>query len=161
VHTASTDELDRHVHDVLKRKNKYRRVMKGVWAFLKTPLGTLFGLYGFLVVFWGTALVFFLAKWINVGNTTTQDFWTEVCEQIENGLFCLTGIGLIPWRLIDTYRIIIIWYYKRLTRKLRKKAGLPELYDMDDLPDPIFDPNYVHVLTDKQQYELHHQQKSS
>jgi len=110
-------------------------------------------------VFWGTALVFFLAKWINVGNTTTQDFWTEVCEQIENGLFCLTGIGLIPWRLIDTYRIIIIWYYKRLTRKLRKKAGLPELYDMDDLPDPIFDPNYVHVLTDKQQYELHHQQK--
>jgi hypothetical protein len=34
--TASTDELDRHVHDVLKRKNKFRRVMKGVWAFLKT-----------------------------------------------------------------------------------------------------------------------------
>lgn len=74
------------------------------------------------LVFWGTALVFFLAKWINLGNTTTQDFWTEVCEQIENGgsvsitpiepsltppfagLFCLTGIGLIPWRLIDTYR---------------------------------------------------------
>ena len=36
VQTASTDELDRHVHDVLKRKNKFRRVMKGVWAFLKT-----------------------------------------------------------------------------------------------------------------------------
>jgi hypothetical protein len=36
VHTSSTDELDRHVHDVLKRKNKFRRVMKGVWAFLKT-----------------------------------------------------------------------------------------------------------------------------
>ena len=34
--TTSTDELDRHVHDVLKRKNKFRRVMKGVWAFLKT-----------------------------------------------------------------------------------------------------------------------------
>lgn len=49
-----------------------------------------------------------------------------------------------------------IWYYKRRTRKLRKKAGLPELYDNDDLPDPMFDPNYVHVLTDKQQYELHH-----
>jgi hypothetical protein len=49
-----------------------------------------------------------------------------------------------------------IWYYKRRTRKLRKKAGLPELYDKDDLPDPIFDPNYVHVLTDQEQYELHH-----
>jgi hypothetical protein len=54
-----------------------------------------------------------------------------------------------------------IWYYKRLTRKLRKKAGLPELYDKDDLPDPIFDPNYVHVLTDKQEYELHHRTFSS
>ncbi|KAI0269105.1 hypothetical protein BC834DRAFT_1039699 [Gloeopeniophorella convolvens] len=155
----STDELDRHVHDVLKRRQKFRRVMKGVWAFLKTPLGIAFGIYGFLVVFWGTALVFFLAKWIDLHNQTTQDFWVEVCEQIEDGLFCLTGIGLIPWRLIDTYRIVTIWYYKRLTRKLRRKAGLPELYDNDDLPDPIFDPNYVHVLTDKQQYELHHQQK--
>jgi hypothetical protein len=49
-----------------------------------------------------------------------------------------------------------IWYYKRRTRKLRRKAGLPELYDNNDLPDPIFDPNYVHVLTDKEEYELHH-----
>ena len=54
--------------------------------------------------------------------------------------------------------IIKIWYYKRRTRKLRKKAGLPELYDNNDLPDPIFDPNYVHVLTDKQEYELHHRE---
>jgi hypothetical protein len=54
--------------------------------------------------------------------------------------------------------MIKIWYYKRQTRKLRKKAGLPELYDKDDLPDPIFDPNYVRVLTDKQQYELHHRE---
>ena len=52
--------------------------------------------------------------------------------------------------------MIKIWYYKRRTRKLRKKAGLPELYDNDDLPDPAFDPNYVHVLTDKQEHELHH-----
>ncbi len=38
VRTASMDELDRHVHDVLerRRKNKYRRVLKGLWAFLKT-----------------------------------------------------------------------------------------------------------------------------
>ena len=54
--------------------------------------------------------------------------------------------------------MIQVHYYKRRTRKLRKKAGLPELYDNNDLPDPIFDPNYVHVLTDKQQYELHHRE---
>ena len=49
-------------------------------------------------VFWGTALVFFLAKWIDVGNTTTQDFWVEVCEQIENGgsvVTTFTELGLI------------------------------------------------------------------
>ncbi|KAH8999236.1 hypothetical protein EDB92DRAFT_1833147 [Lactarius akahatsu] len=159
VHTASTDELDRHVHDVLKRKQKFRRVMKGVWAFLQTLFA--FGIYGFLVVFWGSAIVFFLAKWIVPGNTTTRDFWVEVCEQIENGggYFVSRALAFIPWRIIDTYRIVKIWYFKRRTRNLRRKAGLPDLYDKDDLPDPMFDPNYVHVLTDKQQYELHHEQK--
>jgi hypothetical protein len=57
--------------------------------------------------------------------------------------------------------MMVILYFKRRTRKLRQKAGLPELYDQDDLPDPMFDPNYVHVLTDKQQYELHHRESYS
>lgn len=82
----------------------------------------------------------------------------EVCSQVENGLFTVTGVGLIPWRVVDTYRMFKIWRFKRLTRSLRKKAGLPPLIDIDDLPDPIYDPNYVHVLTEKQQEELHYQQ---
>jgi hypothetical protein len=53
-----------------------------------------------------------------------------------------------------------IWYYKRRTKKLRAKAGLPQLYDADDLPDPIYDPNYVHVLTDDEQNDLHKRQYS-
>jgi hypothetical protein len=48
-----------------------------------------------------------------------------------------------------------IWAYKRRTRKLRAKAGLPQLYDIDDLPDPAYDPAYVHVLDDKEQADLH------
>ena len=36
-----------------------------------------------------------------------------------------------------------IWYFKRKTRKLRKERGLPPLLDEDDLPDPVYDPNYV------------------
>lgn len=32
---------------------------------------------------------------------------------------------------------------------------LPQLYDVDDLPDPAYDPNYVHVLSDKEQADLH------
>ena len=49
-----------------------------------------------------------------------------------------------------------IWHYKRKIAKLREKAGLPELYDPDDLPDPVYDPNYVQVLTEKQQIDLHY-----
>lgn len=49
-----------------------------------------------------------------------------------------------------------IWHYKRKIAKLRQKAGLPELYDPDDLPDPVYDPNYVQVLTEKEQIDLHY-----
>lgn len=76
-------------------------------------------------------------------------------QTLVSGLFTVTGIGLIPSRVLDTYRIFWIWYYKRRTRVLRAKAGLPELFDVDDLPDPVYDPNYVHVLTDKEQKFLH------
>ena len=52
-----------------------------------------------------------------------------------------------------------ITHYKRLTRRLRAERGLPALVDEDDLPDPMYDPDYVHVLTDQQQDELHYQQQ--
>ncbi|KAL5508277.1 hypothetical protein ACEPAH_5896 [Sanghuangporus vaninii] len=153
------DELDRHVEHVLSKRDKVRRILRGVWAFVKTPLGIVTAIYGFLVVFWGAAIVLFLLKWIDLNNSVQQGFWVEVTSQIENALFTVTGIGLIPWRIVDTYRILRIWHYKKLTRKLRKKANLPELFDEDDLPDPIYDPNYVHVLTEKQERDLHHQQR--
>jgi hypothetical protein len=36
-------------------------------------------------VFWGAAIVIFLAKIINLHNANTQGFWIEICSQIENG----------------------------------------------------------------------------
>ena len=30
------DNLDRHVEEVLRKRDKFRRVMRGVWSFLKT-----------------------------------------------------------------------------------------------------------------------------
>lgn len=47
-----------------------------------------------------------------------------------------------------------IWHYKQLDRKLRKEKGLPALEDEEDLPDPLLNPNFTHVLTEKQQKEL-------
>jgi hypothetical protein len=38
---------------------------------------------------------------------------------------------------------------------LRAMAGLPQLFDVDDLPDRAYDPNYVHVLSDKEELDLH------
>ncbi|KAG5648970.1 hypothetical protein DXG03_000319 [Asterophora parasitica] len=182
------DSLDRHVDDVLRRPSKFRRTLMGVWSFLKTPLGVCFimfsklssrtylayqifaAIYGFCVVFWGAAIVFFVGKLINLHDADKQGFWVEVSSQVENGLFTVTGIGLIPFRVLDTYRthfhlsLLIpdlslssspgmywIWHYKRKTRKLRTTAGLPQLFDEDDLPDPKYDPNYVHVLTEEEE----------
>ena len=51
-----------------------------------------------------------------------------------------------------------IWHYKRKIARLRKKAGLLELYDPDDLPDPVYDKNYVQVLTEKEQIDLHYRE---
>ncbi|KAG2077323.1 hypothetical protein BDR04DRAFT_1124923 [Suillus decipiens] len=142
------ESLDRHVKDVLTGRSKVKRTLQGIIT----------GIYGFLVVFWGAALVLFLLKWINLHNANTQGFWVEVCSQIVCGLFTITGIGLIPTRALDTYRICKIWHYKHKTTKLRDRDGLPQLSDVDDLPDPAYDPTFVHVLTEREQQDLHHQQ---
>ncbi|KAI0959490.1 hypothetical protein AcW1_004300 [Taiwanofungus camphoratus] len=157
-HGIDEDNLDLHVEDVLRKKDRFRRVMQGVWSFVRTPLGIVTAIYGFLVVFWGCALVFFLARFINVHNDNTQKFWIEICQQVLTSLFSFTSIGLIPFRVADTYRICKIWHYQQRTAKLRKEVGLPELYDANDLPDPVYDRNYVPVLTEEEQIDLHYQQ---
>lgn len=30
------DDLDRHVEDVLRKRDQFRRIMRGVWMFMKT-----------------------------------------------------------------------------------------------------------------------------
>ena len=34
--TIHEDNLDRHVEDILSKRDQWRRIMKGVWAFMKT-----------------------------------------------------------------------------------------------------------------------------
>lgn len=157
--TEPENELDMHIENVLSKRDHFKRVMMGVWSFVKTPLGFVTAIYGFAVVFWGAAIVFFLAKFINFHNAEKQGFWVEVSSQVENALFTATGVGFIPFRVVDTYRICNIWYFKRKTCRLRKERSLPPLLDEDDLPDPVYDPNYVQVLTDREQRDLHYHQR--
>ncbi|KAG1768118.1 hypothetical protein EDD22DRAFT_257356 [Suillus occidentalis] len=131
------ESLDRHVEDVLTGRSKVKRTLQGVWSFLKTPMGIITGIYGFLVVFWGAALVLFLLKWINLHNANTQGFWVEVCSQVESVKFGTTSIK---------------------QRSYEIKLVLPQLFDVDDLPDPAYDPTFVHVLTEWEQQDLHYQQ---
>ena len=37
------------------------------------------------LVFWGAAIVFFLAKIINLHNKDKQGLWVEISSQVENG----------------------------------------------------------------------------
>lgn len=77
-------------------------------------------IYFFCVVFWGAAIIFFLAKFINLHNADKQGYWVEVSSQVVNGgsislynfksllntrlaLFTATGVGLVPLRVVDTY----------------------------------------------------------
>jgi hypothetical protein len=62
-------------------------------------------------------------------------------------------ISTVAW-MFRTPDILRIWHYKRLDRLLRKQRGLLPLENEDDLPDPEQDPNFIHVLTEKQQAEL-------
>ena len=43
---------------------------------------------------------------------------------------------MAPFRAVDTYHMIFIVRYHRLTLKLRKRSGLPKLTDKNDLPVP-------------------------
>ncbi|KAG6821618.1 hypothetical protein H0H93_000127 [Arthromyces matolae] len=142
------DSLDRHVDDVLRNPSRIKRTLLGVWSFLKTRTHGRSHCY-----------IWLLRRFINFHNANTQGFWIEVSSQVVNGLFTITGVGLIPFRALDTYRIFWIWHYKRKTRRLRLKAGLPLLYDEDDLPDPKYDSNYVRVLTETEEKFLYRQQR--
>lgn len=145
------DALDRHVEHVLTKRDKLKRAARGLWDFLKTPMGVITAIYGFLVVFWGAAIVLFLLKWIDAGSDYNQKLWigrylntsiltTEISSQVVNGLFTITGVGLIPWRALDTYRIFVIWRLRRQTIKLRKQRNMLPLVDKNDLPEPETSP---------------------
>ncbi|BEI84861.1 hypothetical protein CcaverHIS002_0502620 [Cutaneotrichosporon cavernicola] len=159
--TTEEHNLDKHLRKLLvrqERKEKLKAALKGLWAYLKTPMGVVTAIYGFLVVFWGAAIVLFLLGWIPTSSRNTQDIWIEISSQVVNGLFTVTGVGLIPWRAIDTYRMSVIWTLRKRFQRRCKKLGLPPVQDPDDLPDPTTLPGYENVLTKEEHDRLVDQQ---
>jgi hypothetical protein len=98
--------------------------------------------------------------WINVGGK--KDYIINVIDNVLVALFAIMGDGLAPFRAWDTYNMLYIVYYHRLTWKLRKTHALPKLENKNDLPTQREEEvgmeeeekgTYV-VLDDKQQASL-------
>ncbi|EIN12083.1 hypothetical protein PUNSTDRAFT_142232 [Punctularia strigosozonata HHB-11173 SS5] len=158
-------ELDDYVRHLLhSRKWKARRTWRGFKQYVRTPLGAFVTIYASLLTFWGAAWVLFLIGWLNAGSR--QAYFVEICDQILTALFCVVGIGLAPFRTVDTYHMYFIAKYHRKTLKMYRELGLPPLPDENDLPDPAHQPSKEDakirppVLTVEEQATLmYHQMK--
>jgi hypothetical protein len=56
-------------------------------------------------------------------NSSGAKVWLEIDSQILNALFCVTGLGLIPWRFRDLY-YLLQWRWKKNHYGLRHLAGI-------------------------------------
>lgn len=105
--------------------------------------------YATLITLAGTAWVFFLIGWIYVQKSEPDpngdakkikdqaetDKIIKIIDLILVGLFAIMGDGLAPFRMVDTYHMIYIAHYHRVSWKKREQLGLPELADQNDLPE--------------------------
>jgi hypothetical protein len=107
------------------------------WVF--TIKGFLITVYGLNVVAWGGMLFLLLCNAAPAMCSHTKDGcndvnsprrkWMEIDQQILNAFFCLTGFGLAPWRIRDTW-LLVTWrgYFTKDLKKreiaLRKLAGI-------------------------------------
>ncbi len=106
------------------------------------------------------------AGWIYAGSQ--KSYLVNVIDNVLVALFAVMGDGLAPFRIVDTYHMIYIVHYHRMTWKMRKEKAMPKLEDHNDLPDTqrlekAADPEsqgQETVLTHVQQKRLiHHQTK--
>ena len=104
--------------------------LKAFWRFFLTPFGFVITLYGLNVVAWGAMIFFVLLKAAPAMCHPSCDAldsprkkWIEIDSQILNGLFCVTGLGLIPWRFRDLYWLLAYRLFHH-ERSFRFLAGI-------------------------------------
>jgi hypothetical protein len=168
-HEDDVAELNDHVRHLLhSRREGFKRSMRGFRQYISRPLGFFVFVYATLVTLFGAAWVFALIGWIYVGDR--QEYIINVIDLVLVALFAVMGDGLAPFRAVDTYHMIFIARYHRITTKLRKQNNLPNLVDPNDLPnrrnsaqdtDDIIDKDELaeySVLTPRQQKRLQYHQ---
>ncbi|KAI3626352.1 hypothetical protein CBS9595_001713 [Malassezia furfur] len=127
-------ELDNHIRHLLTNKSKAKRVLRGFWNFVRTPMGFILTTYGLLITAWGMFIVLLAIPWVHVGDAHRQRYWIEICDQVLCALFAAVGLGFAPFRAVDTYRMGYIAHYHFLTYKRRRLLNLPELKNKNELP---------------------------
>ncbi|KAF2153617.1 hypothetical protein K461DRAFT_321238 [Myriangium duriaei CBS 260.36] len=125
------NDLVRHM--LHSRRAKLKRSIKGFGQYVRRPLGLFITVYATLITLFGAAWVLFLIGWISIGSK--RDYVVNVVDNVLVALFAIIGDGLAPFRAVDTYHMIYIAYYHRVTWKKREKMGLPDLVDHNDLPE--------------------------
>ncbi|KAL2071195.1 hypothetical protein VTL71DRAFT_12430 [Oculimacula yallundae] len=132
---AEMDDMVRH--QLHSKRAKFNRSMKGFKQYVRRPMGLFITIYATLVTLFGAAWVFFLIGWISLGSK--KDDVIEAVDLVLVALFAIIGDGLAPFRAVDTYHMIYIAHYHRISWKRRAKLGLPDLVDHNDLPDQRVD----------------------
>ncbi|POW19608.1 hypothetical protein PSHT_04515 [Puccinia striiformis] len=122
--------LDTHLISILdeksklnNRKTQFIRLAKGVRAFIVTPIGIIFTIYGCCAGVDPSRLA-------QNHPQSNYRIWVEICSQVLNGLFTIPGIGLFPSRIIDSWNIGVILHYARV---IWKRKGRKNLEDPNDL----------------------------
>lgn len=118
---------------------------------------------------WGIAICLFIFHWTTVKNPHERRLWIEYCDQVLCALFAAVGLGFAPFRAVDTYRMIHIAHYHRLSWRRRREFNLPELNDPNDLPRPkgyneAFpkpDERVMHLITEEGDHDAEERGPSS
>ncbi|EMR70052.1 putative alpha-l-rhamnosidase c protein [Eutypa lata UCREL1] len=101
------------------------------WEFYNTGFGFFLTIYALNVIAWGGMLFLLLC---NAAPTMCYDgdcnhidsarrIWIETDSQILNALFCVTGLGLAPWRFRDAY-YLFKYRLGKDQKALRALAGI-------------------------------------
>ncbi|KAK5213005.1 hypothetical protein LTR47_007044 [Exophiala xenobiotica] len=104
--------------------------LRALWKFFLTPFGFVVTIYGLNVVGWGAMIFFVLLNAAPAmchptcdSDDSARKKWIEIDSQILNGLFCVTGFGLLPWRARDFY-YVMRWRVGGHQKYQRKLAGI-------------------------------------
>ncbi|CAF3586996.1 unnamed protein product [Rotaria socialis] len=115
--SISTDALPDSISESTEDSNRFKLFTSSP-CFKITRLIIII-IYALNIVAWGGMLFLILVGAANntMPDEQTRKIWIEIDSQILNALFCVTGIGLIPWRIRDVYQLHNKKYRYRLLKR--------------------------------------------